>query len=431
MEDKPEPPKKIAFVSCEKQTFKINIGDGEQTCKWLALSIANKITNQRKGGGRITSRSPHVDGRLNTVPVPECVSVGRHRKWVHPTTKLNEIHARYGGTAIIHVDLEYRPSLSQGVHERSVWGDVAFGGERGEERYQAWLLDQRSKGINIGDEDEEDEDEESAAQKSTSSLSSKEDEETKRRDELKHEYDVMWRRVTLKNYGAEMEKQKCAEYVFKHYVDIRDFFSSLTEFSRGNSSEGTLSLAELTHFVWQHDLDQCCSGLRRSTGGSSSSSSGGGEKNGVENKAMLAKLEEEQIIRETAFLVCFDEEKKDKNENDDDNEEEEETKTLSLREKKKKSGGSSGGGGGARKNMKMTLPQFIEFLIRYAAYKREKSTSGGTKKKKDSSSNYANAHALRQMLQRLEAPLNRRRNESIRKLMRTKIIVRNVEPFFV
>jgi hypothetical protein len=105
---------------------------------------------------------------------------------------------------------------------------------------------------------------------------------------------------------------------------------------------------------------------------------------------------------------------------------------LSLREKKKKSGGSSGGGGGARKNMKMTLPQFIEFLIRYAAYKREKSTSGGTKKKKNSSSNYANAHALRQMLQRLEAPLNRRRNESIRKLMRTKIIVRNFfKPLFV
>lgn len=260
------------------------------------------------------------------------------------------------GTAIIHVDLEYLPSLSRGVHERSVWGDLAFGGERGEERYQAWLLDQRSKGINVGESDDEDEDNnEDAAQKSSSS-SSKEDEVSKLRQQLKHEYEEMWRSVTLKNYGAEMEKQKCAEYVFKHYVDLRDCFHALAETTQSSnsnststSSNGSLSLAELTHWVWQHDLDQCSSGLRRSTGS---------DRDGEKNKAVLAKLDEERIIREIAFLVCFGEEKKEVVDADEEKQQDE-----------GKGGRSTSTNGSKREIMKMTLPEFIEFLVRYAAFK--------------------------------------------------------------
>ena len=98
-------PKKVAFVSCETQTFKINIGIGDQSIKWLALAAAAKIADQRRGRGRITSRSPNVDGRLNVLPVPQCVTVGRSKKWLHPNIKITEVQARFGSTCILMVDL--------------------------------------------------------------------------------------------------------------------------------------------------------------------------------------------------------------------------------------------------------------------------------------------------------------------------------------
>ena len=397
-------PKKVAFVSCETQTFKINIGIGDQSIKWLALAAAAKIADQRRGRGRITSRSPNVDGRLNVLPVPQCVTVGRSKKWLHPNIKITEVQARFGSTCILMVDLAYRPNLTQGVHERTVWGDLAFGGERGEERYQRWVTDQRSKGINVGglSDDEEAEEEENK--------NGDDDDADDELERLRLEFENVWRGVTLEKYGGEMEIQKVMEYIFKHYVWIRDCFCHLTlshltsnnksnktneEQNQTTTEQGTLSLAEVIHFVWQHDLDQCCSGLRKTVG-----------QGGEHNKAILAQLEEENLVRTIAKLVCFGEENSNQNVKDAESKSTKSSKSTKTNNK-----------------MEIDLPKFIEILIRYPAAKKEKVGKGSKKNQ----GTFANAIALRQMLQRLEAPVNRRRNESVRKLMMTRSIGRVIQ----
>jgi hypothetical protein len=395
-------PKRIAFVSCEKQTFKINTGDGHQTVKWLALATCQKIAHTRRGRGRITSRSPNVDGRLNTLPIPQCVTVGRQQKWLHPATKISEVHARYGSTCVLCVTLAYRPKLIQGVHARSVWCDLAFGGERGEERYQAWVAEQRSNGTWVSDGDEEGKD-------NASDEKGGDDDKDNVDELLRLEFEDVSRGIKLEKYGSEMEKTKVLDYLFKYYVVLRDSFHVLTLehlTSRGLSNPAStttpkcVSLADLIHFCWHHDLDFCCTGLHRTTSN---------DKNGENNKAVLAQLEEENIVRSVARQVVFGEQ----NGSVGVSEEGEERKESTL------SSISSSVNGGEK--MKIYMPQFFEILIWFAAVKREKNAG-----KKKNQGTLANAIALRQMLQRLEGPINRRRNESVRKLMVTRSIARVV-----
>ena len=375
-------PKKVAYVCCEKQTFKINIGSGDQTIKWLALATASKITSSRKAKGKVLQRSPASDGRLNTIPVPQLVTVGRQRKWVHPSTKIIEVQNRFGGTCILNVELAYRPRLEQGVHVRTIWSDVAFGGETGEERFQSWVAEQKKLGIIIGSLEDDDEEEENTEE-------SKESTKDAEQELLLLEFENMWRGVVLEKWGSETEKKRASEYVFKGFQNLRDCFQSLT--SQSNVEGGIMTLPELIHFCWQHNLEQCCTGLRKTFGNDSN-----GE------KAMQAKLDEENNLRELACLVCFGEEAVKSNEAGDPKE------------------GKTSNPSGTDKKIGITLPQFIEILCWYAAKKRYKQTSGN----KNKASSYANAIALRQMLQRLEAPINRRKNETTRKLMTTKSIAR-------
>ena len=298
--------------------------------------------------------------------------MGRSKKWVHPNTKLSEIHSRYGGTCIFYVELAYRPNLQQGVHIRTIWSDVAFGGETGEERFQAWVVEQRKLGINVGSLDDDDDDETKGSNDNASIEASKEEQEKL----LKQEFDSVWRSIKLDKYGAEMEIKKVSEYVYKYYVGLRDCFQTLSLSSKLDPP--ALTLPELTHFCWQHDLEQCTTGLRKTIGNDTS-----GE------KAIQAKVDEEQTVCQVARLVCFGAVEEEKKVEDD-------TSPIQL-----------------------NLPKFLEFLVRYSAVKRAK--LAGSKK---NSGSFANAIALRQMLQRLEAPLNRRRNEKTRKMMTTKSIAR-------
>ena len=417
------------------QTLKIIIGDGHQSVKWLALTSAQKVSARRHTGGRIQARAPPLDGRDNSVPVPQRVTAGRQNKWVHPSTKVIDLLNRYGSGVKIVVELEYRPRLNQGMHERTMWGDLAFGGERGEERYQTWVAMQRSKGLRTGtamsDEDEDENEDEDGGDTGAGGAGGEGVSVSKTAVELaeerrKREFERVWSQVSLQAViRSDNERQRTQEYVYKHFATLRGLFrvlalAHLYPTALGASSSPAtspaaspasaaekvgeqseddelakylrLSLSALVHFAWQHELELCATGVRRTVDN---------KRDDAGDKALAAQRQEEDFIHACALEVqtfaqggagaaAL-----------------EESLTASAKASKKKRGGGGGAaaaaallldGEGGQVLIDLTLPNFLEFIVRYTVRKRD--CGGG----RPAGGSYANAVAVRQTMQRLEAP---------------------------
>jgi hypothetical protein len=426
--------------------LRILIGDGQQSVKWLALTAARMLTGQRDTHGRVQARAPVGDGRLVTSCLPQNVFVSRQRKWVHPHTTVHALVERFGRAAQIQIELELKPHQENGCHVRTVWGDLAFGGDKGEERYQNWVAERRAAGAHNAMSDDEEEEEEGkgadgnglgggnpasghgaggwGGDKTAAELAE---------EALKAEFAAVWSHVSLSCLiNVEAEKLRISEYMYPHFSTLKKVFfrcalahlksaqrhidrvgesgSPATANDGGGINYGDttdshvprLLLPDVVHFSWQHELDMCCTGLRRTVKD--------------QGKILSNQLEEETFVRACAEEVM-----------------------VAARDS------ARGGGGGAvaaatANNKKMaknddpgatnaqppptvslSLPNFLEFLVRYTVRRKEKGGGGG-----GASGAYASAIALRQMLQRLAPTCNRRENEKVRKILVTKSISRVV-----
>ena len=409
----------------ESHRLRVLIGEGRQTVKWLALTAAQMLTARQDTHGRVQARAPVGDGRLSASCLPTNVFVSRQKKWVHPHTRLHDLITKYGRSAHIFIELELRPNQENGCHVRTVWGDLAFGGDKGEERYQNWVAERRARGVhNAMSDDEEDMNEEIDDSGSTEGLSAKELAK-KAEQALKAEFDLIWSQVRLSHVIAvEAEKTRIHDYVYPHFNMLKMVFQryalahvkaskqeqesndSTSATARGETKSNVdaveacyLLLPDVIHFSWQHELDMCCTGLRRTAKDPS--------------KVMSNQMEEEAFVRACAEEVMLAQ------------------TDGALHSPASMNRNSSGGDEQekVRPEVSLSLPNFIEFLIRYTVRMKEGGKNIGasgnqTKGPSGGGGSYALAIALRQMLQRLIPICNRRENEKIRKVITSKSISR-------
>ena len=115
-------PGKFVRCLCNGQEFVIPVADGTQTVKWLAMTLAHRVKNDKETHGRLQQRQRMStnDGREVCVPIPLMVTCGESKVFCDPRKKIKDLLTEHGTDLEFQIQMGFdvKPNEEGGVFLR-------------------------------------------------------------------------------------------------------------------------------------------------------------------------------------------------------------------------------------------------------------------------------------------------------------------------